>query len=96
MLEESTALLSTVKKGPEDSVEEHLTTWAQCNLIPMFTCRNKKTFSACNYRPDSLWTLPDMAVMLECDQYAHENYNRDSEAQRMQTLQDVALQEGFG
>jgi hypothetical protein len=84
--EEATTLFSTVKKSLEDSVEEHLTAWAQCDLIPMFTSRNNKGFSACNYCPDFLWMLPNLAVMLECDQYAHESYNRESETQRMQTL----------
>jgi hypothetical protein len=93
--EESAAFFSTVKKGAEDNVEEYLNAWAQCNIIPMFKYRNKKAFSACNYRPDFLWMLPDLTVMLECDEHAHDSYNRDSEVQRMHTLNDMALQEGF-
>jgi hypothetical protein len=78
MREESEALFTVVKMGSEDSVEEHLTAWAQHELIPMFTCRNKKAFPACNYRPDFTWLLPGLAVMLECDLDAHSNYDKDS------------------
>lgn len=95
MREESTALFSYVRKGTEDRVEEHLTAWAQCNLIPMFTCRDRKAFSKCSYRPDFLWTLPHLAVMLECDLRAHANYDKEKEVQRMQALQSTALQEGY-
>ncbi len=64
--------------------------WARCSLIPMYSSRNKKAFEGCNFRPDIVWELPDITVMLECDQDAHRDYNKDKEVERMEDLMAAA------
>ena len=74
----------------EDEMMEHLLAWAQCAFIPMLSSRNERVFEDCIFRPDVTWTLMDIVVMLECDQDAHKNYNREEERQRTKTLMDAA------
>ncbi len=69
---------------------EHLMAWARCSLIPMYSSRNKKAFEGCNFRPDIVWELPDITVMLECDQDAHRDYDKDKETERMEDLMAAA------
>jgi hypothetical protein len=96
-LQEESGLVfsSGVKQGIEDDLEAHLLAWAQCNFIPMFTYRNKKAFEGCNFRPDIVWTLPDLNVILECNKYAHENYNKESEYERTQELINAPSRNGL-
>ena len=84
-----------LRKGLEDDMVEHLLAWAQCQLIPMYTSRNKRVFESCSFRPDIVWSLLDVCIMLECDAYAHDNYDKKKELDRMQELMDTAAAEGF-
>jgi hypothetical protein len=83
-----------VRQGVEDEMVENLLAWAQCSFIPLFSSRNKKIFEGCSFRPDIVWDLSDICVMLECDQYAHRDYNKEREVERMQDLMKAATKEG--
>ncbi len=87
MREESGVVFAKgVKQTHEEKMQEHLLAWAQCNLIPLFTSKNQKVSEMCNSRPDIVWTLPDIQVMLECDAHAHQDYDKQQEMSRMQEL----------
>lgn len=87
MREESNIVFSRgVKQGCEDEMAEHLLAWAQCNFIPMFSNRNQKVFDGCNFRPDFVWCLPEISVILECDKHAHDNIDKQKESDRMHDI----------
>lgn len=73
-------------KFSEDKMADHLTAWSQVGFIPAFTSRNKRVFEGCIFRPDFVWKLQDMCVMLECDEDAHRDYDKQMELERMQAL----------
>lgn len=95
MREETHLLLAKgISSKMEDKMAAHLLAWAQCNLIPMYSTKNKKCFAGCHFRPDFTWSLPGLNVLLECDQDAHSTYDRLQESKRMQTLLQAAEMEG--
>lgn len=90
--ESNTIFCRTALQFTEDDMAAHLTAWSQCGFIPAFTSRNKKAFEGCTFRPDFAWKIPDLVVMLECDENAHTSYDKDKEYQRMMDLMDHAGQ----
>ena len=87
MREESGMIWADVaRRTPEDDMAEHLLAWAKCEFIPLFTSRNAKVFEGCSFRPDFVWDIPGICVILECDIYAHANYNKQQELERMHEL----------
>jgi hypothetical protein len=86
---------SIVNPSHEKELLEYLVAWAECGKIPMFTSHNRKAFEGCTYRPDVVWDLIDITVMLECDHEAHRNYDRELEFTRMQELLEAASRHGL-
>ncbi len=80
------SLPNMLKPTPEKEMVEYLVAWAQCNFIPSFTSHNKRAFQDCSFRPDVVWDLASLIVILECDQDAHREYNKQQESDRMQEL----------